>query len=473
LHFDEETNMKSRIIALAAAALAGCATFSPDGGFDAVQSFARPRIKQEIPRLATENDRERAAALVKERLAAPLTAEDAVAIALLNNPSLLAAYAELGVAEAELVQAGRLRNPGFSFARLRRGEEREIERKFVFDVIGLVTMPLRLDAERGAFAAAQLRTARDVVGIADEARRAWTDAVAAAEISRYAEQVRDAAQASAELADQMKRAGNFSRLAQSREQLFFEDAKSQLARARLAALAARERLARSLGLTGGERAFSLPERLPDIPAAPRELRDAEGVAMANRLDVQAAKRETEALARSLGLTRVTGFVNVLHLGYRHDTSTEMPRRTGYEIEVELPLFDWGTARVARAEALYRQALNLAAAAAIRARSEVREGYASYRTAHELAKHYCDEVVPLRKLISEENLLRYNGMLISVFELLADSREQAAAVMAAIEATRDFWIADANLEMALMTGSPASDPQMKASTSAAAAAGAGH
>ena len=467
--------MKSRIIALAAAAvaLAGCAGFSADGGLDAVQSVARPRIKQDIPRLTTEDERARAASLVKERLAAPLTAQDAVAIALLNNPSLQAAYAELGVAEADLVQAGRLRNPGFSFAKLRRGDEREIERKFVFDVIGLVTMPLRLEIERGAFASAQLRAAREVVSIADEARRTWIDAVAADEVARYAGQVKDAAEASAELAEQMRRAGNFSRLAQSREQLFVADATAQLARARHAALAARERLARSLGLTGEQLAFRLPERLPDIPATPRELRDAEGIAMANRLDVQAAKRETEALARSLGLTRVTGFVNVLNLGYRRDTSTEMPRRTGYEIEVELPLFDWGTARVARGEATYRQSLSLAAAAAIQARSEVREGYASYRTAHDLARHYRDEVVPLRKRISEENMLRYNGMLISVFELLADSREQAGAVMAAIEAGRDFWLADASLEMALMTGSPVSAPRMKAAPSAAAAAGAGH
>ena len=60
---------------------------------------------------------------------------------------------------------------------------------------------------------------------------------------------------------------------------------------------------------------------------------------------------------------------------------------------------------------------------------------------------------LRKRISDENLLLCNGMLIGVFELLADARDQGSAVMPSIEATRDFWIADANLETALMTGSP--------------------
>ena len=111
----------------------------------------------------------------------------------------------------------------------------------------------------------------------------------------------------------------------------------------------------------------------------------------------------------------------------------------------MPIFDWGGARVAKAESIYMQALNRAAEVAIDARSEVRESYTGYRTAFELARHYRDEVVPLRKLISEENLLRYNGMLISVFELLADAREQVLSVNAYIDALRDFWLAEADLQ----------------------------
>jgi len=101
-----------------------------------------------------------------------------------------------------------------------------------------------------------------------------------------------------------------------------------------------------------------------------------------------------------------------------------------------------------------QAVNRAADSAIRARSEVRESYAAYRTAFDIARHYRDEIVPLRKRISEEMLLRYNGMLSSVFELLADSRDAVASVNAYLEAQRDFWIAEADLQMALTTGSPA-------------------
>ena len=99
-----------------------------------------------------------------------------------------------------------------------------------------------------------------------------------------------------------------------------------------------------------------------------------------------------------------------------------------------------------------QSLHRTAEVAVNARSEVRESYSEYRTAYDLARHYRDEVVPLRKRISDENLLRYNGMLIGVFELLADSREQVAGVTGYIEALRDYWIADTNLQAAL-TGRP--------------------
>ena len=112
-----------------------------------------------------------------------------------------------------------------------------------------------------------------------------------------------------------------------------------------------------------------------------------------------------------------------------------------------------------------QAVNRTAAVALNARSEVRESYSAYRTAYDLAKHYRDEVVPLRKRISDENLLRYNGMLASVFELLADSRDQVRSVTAYVEALRDFWNADTSLQTAITGRSPgASEPSRPASSS---------
>ena len=208
-----------------------------------------------------------------------------------------------------------------------------------------------------------------------------------------------------------------------------------------------------MGLWGEDIAFRLPERLPDLPKSARETADLETQALKQRLDVQGAMKDAENVAASLGLTKATGFISVLEVGYQRTSETGQPRKSGYEIELRLPIFDWGDARVARAEHTYMQAVNRAADIAVRARSEVREGYAAYRTAFDLARHYRDEIVPLRKRISEENLLRYNGMLISVFELLADARQQIAAVNTYIEALRDFWLAETTLQLALTGKSP--------------------
>ena len=120
-----------------------------------------------------------------------------------------------------------------------------------------------------------------------------------------------------------------------------------------------------------------------------------------------------------------------------------------------------------------QAVNRAADLAVRARSEAREAYADYRSAFDVARHYRDEIVPLRKRISEENVLRYNGMLISVFELLADARQQIASVNAYIESVRDFWLADVNLDLALTGSSPGPMQAAASRTSGAAEAAAAH
>jgi outer membrane protein TolC len=213
-------------------------------------------------------------------------------------------------------------------------------------------------------------------------------------------------------------------------------------------VAAREELTRLMGLWGGNADYSLPDRLPELPAAAADLENIERTALRERLDIQAAKLDVEQTAASLGLTRKTRLINVLDLGYTDKGPAGAPAARGYELSIEIPLFDWGSARVAKSEAIYMQSVNTLARAATDARSEARQSYLAYRGSYDLAKHYRDQVIPLRKKISDETLLRYNGMLLSVFELLADSREQAAAVNGYITALKDYWIADTNLEAAL-------------------------
>lgn len=464
--------MKLTAAASAALLLAGCASFSPDGGAGRVSELTKERTGQSVSIQRSEADVDSANGRITELLKPPLTADSAVEIALLNNRGLQASFSELGITEADRVRAGRLANPTFSFGRLRGHGVTEIDRSVMFNVLGLLTLPVASQVAQRQLEQEQYRAAFDAVGVASEARKAFFGAVAAQDLVGYYEQVKDAADASNDLARRMLLAGNFSKLAQMREQAFYADATANLARARHQAVAERERLIRALGLSGAQLDFKLPEHLPELPKTPIEPKDAEQTAIDKRLDVLMAKRSTEATAKSLGLTRSTRFINVLHAGYANMSETGEPRRNGFEIELELPLFDFGSTRTARAEATYMQSVHRTAEVAIKARSEVRETYSAYRTAFDLARHYREEVVPLRKRISEENLLRYNGMLSSVFELLADARDQVTTVTAAIEAQRDYWIAETNLQTALTGRSPSGSPAMGPAR-AAAAEQAGH
>lgn len=428
--------------------LTGCATFSSDGGLDDVSTMTKERTGQGVQFAKTKVDTNAPSEAVNQLLMQPLTPDTAVQIALLNNRALQASFAELGVAEADLVQAGRMRNPSFSFGRKRAGDDVEIERSVMFDLLGIVTMPIRSRIEGRRFEQAKLQAASQAVQLAADTRRAYFSAVAAQQTVQYMEQVQAAAEAGAELSRSLAKVGNVSKLDQAREQVFYADATAQVARARHNATAAREQLTRLLGLWGANTGFKLPDRLPDLPKIPRDIANVEQLAMEQRLDVQMAKRNAHATASALGLTKATRFINVLDAGYVNTSETGEPRANGYEIELELPIFDWSGARTARAEAMYMQSVFQTADLAVRARSQVREAYSAYRTTYDLAKHYQSEVVPLRKKISDEVLLRYNGMLASVFELLTDARDQISSVNAAIEAQRDFWIAETDLQAAI-------------------------
>ena len=236
--------------------------------------------------------------------------------------------------------------------------------------------------------------------------------------------------------------------------------RSNLARAEQAQRAARERLTRLLGLWGdADAVHSCPSA---CPTCRRSRADQPGHRAASRWrsawTCRRRRLAAEQTARNLGLTRD----DALHQRARARAScatapTRRRTQRGWEIGFELPLFDWGDARVAtRRGDLPAGACTARRETAINARSEVREAYGGYRSAYDIARHHRDEIVPLRKRIAEENLLRYNGMLIGVFELLADARAQIASVNAAIEALRDFWLAQADLDMALI-GKPSLAP----------------
>lgn len=431
--------------------LAGCANFSNDGGFSQVEKMTMEKSGMDIQWVRSSQDQDRIDSRIDQLLSTPLGVEDAVQIALLNNKELQAEFYELGISEADLVQAGRLPNPRFSMLYGRNSSDYKIEQSFTFNIFSLLTMPRAVEIEKRRFEETQKKISVKVLRLASETRKAYITALAAKESVQYMQQVKNAAEASSELARKMAIAGNFNKLDQAREQSFYADAALGLARALQAKTVATERLTRLMSLWGNDAHYQLPERLPDLPANAEELPEIEKLAMEQRLDIQSMKFRTEALAAQLGLTKTTRFINVLELGPARVLEGDRgdPYKKGFEIAFEVPIFDWGAARVVRAESIYMQAVNQLSAAAIDARSEVRESYFRYRSSYDIARHYQNEIVPISKRILEEKQLRYNGMLVSVFDLLAEARSQVVSVNSYIESLRDFWLAQSNMQMSLI------------------------
>jgi outer membrane protein TolC len=436
----------------AALALGGCAGFSRDGGFAPVADSSQQRLGKQIRWARIPAERASIDQRVAELLQQPLTADDAVQIALLNNRALQASFDELGVSEADLVQSGRLPNPRFTYSHAGAGGLYTIEAAITFNVLALVTAPKIHDIEKRRFAQLQSSIVIDVVQLADRTRRAYFTALAARETVRYMQQVRDAAQAGSELARRMLAAGNWNRLDQAREQSFYSDAWQSLERAQLAETMAREMLTRLMGLADGQPALRLAERLPDLPSDIDAARDIETIALQTRIDLQMMRAQMDAQARSLGLTQETRFVNVFELGPARilDGPRSDPYESGYELTLEIPLFDAGSPRLKKAQALYAQSVDRFAQAAVDARSQVRAAYARYRVTFELARHQRDAVLPIAAMVAEQDLLNYNAARLSVFDLLADARARIAGINDYIQGVRDFWIAKSQLDTALLS-----------------------
>jgi len=459
--------------------LAGCASFSPDGGLTVVNEITQPALGQSAGTLRTPEDAEAVRGRVKVLLKRPLSADRAVQVALLNNRDLQAAYNALGLSEAAFVQASLPPNPTFSLSRIAgSGGAFEFEARVVGSLLALAMLPARAEIAADRFRQAQLQAALETLRIATEARRAFYRAVAARSLASFLAQARETGETAAELSKRLGETGAINKLDQARNQVFYAELVAQLATARLRASSERERLVRALGLWGDDLNFSLPAQLPPLPPRARSVERVEVEAVRRRVDLQMARIETGLLARSYGLTSATRFINLLDVAgvskKTRDSNGETIRENGFDIELQIPLFDFGEVKVRQAEESYLQAVNRLTAKAVNVRSEAREAYQGYRASFDIARHYRREVLPLRKLISDETLLRYNAMQIDVFSLLVEARQRISSTTAAIEAERDFWLAESNLGSALLSGSagPASSEAMSSTTAAPESAG-GH
>jgi outer membrane protein TolC len=440
---------------LSTLALSGCATFSPDGGMTVVANVAGETLKKDVISIRTEDDAERAKGIVQGLLRRSLTVDAAVQIALLNNRGLQASYNELALAETDMVQESLPPNPTFSIYRIAGDGALEAERQVVGNILALSTLPFRSEIARQRFQQAQLRAAGETLRLAADVRRAYFRAVAANELVGLLTDAKATAESTAQLALKLGQTGALNKLDQAREQVFYAETTADLATLRQDASSSRERLSRLLGLWDGDLGFRLPVKLPPLPARPLSLPGIEVDAVEHRIDLQIARIELAALAKSLNLTEATRFVTLLDVAgvdrKTRDPSGFTYRERGFDVQFQIPIFDGGEVRVRQAAETYNQAFNRLTEKAVNVRSEARDAFGVYRATYDIASHYQREVLPLRKIISDEMQLRFGSMQEDVFALLTEAKQRIASLRGAIEAKREFWLAQSELKTAVNGG----------------------
>lgn len=445
-----------RLACLALAALAaGCASVPAEDAASVAAEWSQ-RVDGAAARLlTTDAGREEQRAHRDRLLAEPLSESAAVRLALATSPALQALLAEGWAAQAAAAQGGAPPNPFFVFERVVFDGDVDISRKLGIGLTALLTWPWRSEVASARVQAQRWQLARDVLAHNADVRQAWVRAVAAQQLLAYQREVHDAAAAGAELARRMQAAGNFSRLQRLREQAFEVDATTRLAHAAAAASAEREALVRRLGLDTADAArLKLPDRLPDLPAEPRSAEAVARAAMGDRLDLLVARAELAAAGSARGIETVELFG--MDLAAVSDLGPGGERGRGIEAGVVLPVLDPGAALRQQASARWLAESARFDQTRAEATSLLRERYAAYRSAWDVAVHLRDVLVPLTRTVTDEMLLRYNGMLAGVFDLLADARAQVGAVIAAIEAQRDFRLAEVALDAAIV-GAPVAAP----------------
>jgi outer membrane protein TolC len=457
--------------------LSGCATFSPDRGMGVVADIADATIKKDVVAIRSVDDAQRADGAVKRLLHRTLNVDTAVQIALLNNRGLQAAYNELALAETDLVQESLPPNPTFSISRIAGGGAVEIERQVVGDILALATLPFRSEIARRRFHQAQLRAALETLRLASDVRRSYYRTVAANEMVGLLTDAKSTAEATAKLATKLGETGSLNKLDQAREQVFYAETTADLASARQQAISSRERLARLMGLWDSDLTFRLPNTLPPLPRRPSALPSIEVDAVTHRVDLQIARIELDALAKALNLTEASRFVTLLDLAGIAKTTRDPDgsrfRERGFDIQFQIPIFDGGEIRVRQATETYNQAFNRLTEKAINVRSEARDAYRTYRSTYEIARQYEREVLPLRKIITEEMQLRFSSMQVDVFALLTEARQRIASMRAGIDAKRNFWLAQSDLQTAVNGGGSGETQTESRPTTAAQVGGGGH
>jgi cobalt-zinc-cadmium efflux system outer membrane protein len=443
-------------VSIAALVVSGCASSTkssqPGGVFNDVRATLADRGVPRVEWNTGSADDARATDAVRTLLAREMTADNAVQVALLNNRRLQATFEDLGIAQADLVQAGLLSNPVFSldlkFAEAGGGTM--VEMAVAQEFLEILQLPMRKRLAGYALAAAKVRVGGAVLDLAGETRRAFFVHQAAVQTLDMRRQVAEATGVSAEFARRLREAGNITILQRAREQALDEQARVDLVTAEAHVLATRERLNALMGLWGADTQWTVASRLPDVPAKEVDTDSIEPRAVERSLELAESRAAVEAAAEALGIRKsyaIFGGGDV-ELGAAAEREAEGGWTVGPAVSVPIPLFDTGGAAVSRASAELRRARQNYTATAIEVRAAARAALNRVVATRATAERYRATLIPLRHVIVEQTQAENNAMLVGAFDVLRAKQDEIEAGAAYVTALRDYWIARTDFDQVM-------------------------
>jgi cobalt-zinc-cadmium efflux system outer membrane protein len=446
--------------------VSGCASMTLDAGFPEVKAAVEQRHPLEVAwNVGSKLDKqaaEKIGALLKQKL----TAEAAVQIALLNNRDLQAVYSDLGVAQADVVQAGLLSNPIFDAAikfPVSGGGRPDLELGAAMNFLNLFYIPLRKRVAAARFEETKIRVTGAVLDLAGRVRKAFYTYEADEQMLELRQTIVQALAASFEIAHRLYQAGNISDLDYFSERAQFEAGKLALRAAEVSVRRSREELNVLMGVWGPQTQWQSSGRLPDLPNQTLDIKDIERLSLERSLDLAQTRQHIIGSGEQLGLSRWTTLLPEFSAGpeaERREGSWEI----GPRIDLSVPLFDQGQAALARTAAELRRSQQEYYALGIRIRAQARAALDRLEGAGDRANYYRDILLPLHERIVNETQLHYNAMQLGPFQLLRAREQQIQTAVGYVEALRDYWLARAEIEQLLDGRLPNSNGAMPAGTS---------
>jgi cobalt-zinc-cadmium efflux system outer membrane protein len=429
-------------------AFVGCTSTNPKAAFDDVSKHVAARSGYETRWMRDDAQQSEMEQAVSALLQTNLTAQSCVAVALLNNRSLQAEFEEIGVSQAELSEASRLKNPEFEgMWRLPTHGAKVVNAEYALaqNFLDLLTLPARKKIAGRNLETTKLRIAHQVLALAAEVQGTFYTVQAGEQLTNRLALIVEVNEAGADLARRQHDAGNINDLELHNQQAAYTQSRLDLTRAQVQLRADRERLNRWLGLWGKQTAWQTAGELPTLPDKELPLENVEALAISRRLDLAAARGEVANVQSALKLKKSVRWLPGASVGVNAEHDLDHSWVIGPTLSFEVPIFNQGQPEIAKLAAAHRRAMRTLEALAVNIRSEVRESRDALIAAREVAEYHQRILLPQRQRILRETLLQYNAMQKSNYELLLAKEREQQEEQAAIEALRDYWMARAELE----------------------------